>query len=156
MSTQGYLRRLLAYDQWANGEVMSFIERAVPPPSKSVRWLAHIVAAENLWLDRIEGRALRVVVWPDNNPEAVKRELQALKSRWHSFVADLSDSALLSSVEYKNSKGEPWNSTVEDILIHMAMHSAHHRGQIAADFRAQALEPPYIDYIHAVRQGFLK
>lgn len=156
MSTQQYLRHLLAYDQWANREVMSFIERAVSPPSRSVRRLAHIVAAENLWLDRVEGRAPTVLVWPDNDVEAAKRELQTLQSRWHSFLEGLTDGALLSSIEYKNSKGEPWNSKVEDILIHVAMHSAHHRGQIAADFRDRGLEPPYTDYIHAVRQGFLK
>ena len=156
MSTKEYLRRLLAYDQWANFEVMSFLERAVPSPPRSVRWLAHIVAAENLWLDRIEGRAPTVLVWPDDNIEAVKRELQTLKSRWHSFLNGLTDGALLSSIEYKNSKGESWNSTVEDILIHVTMHSAYHRGQIAADFRAAGLQPPYTDYIHAVRQGFLE
>jgi uncharacterized damage-inducible protein DinB len=36
------------------------------------------------------------------------------------------------------------------------MHSAYHRGQIAADMRAAGFAPPYTDFIHAVRQGFVK
>jgi uncharacterized damage-inducible protein DinB len=35
------------------------------------------------------------------------------------------------------------------------MHSAYHRGQIAADMRAAGFEPVYTDFIHAVRQGYI-
>jgi uncharacterized damage-inducible protein DinB len=35
------------------------------------------------------------------------------------------------------------------------IHGAHHRGQIIAELRAAGAEPPYTDYIHSVRQGFL-
>jgi len=47
-------------------------------------------------------------------------------------------------------------SRVEDILTHVLFHSAYHRGQIALQMRASALEPAYTDFIHAVRQGFVK
>ena len=60
-----------------------------------------------------------------------------------------------SQITYKNSKGEAWTSAVEDILVHVTTHSAYHRGQIAADLRAAGIQPPYTDYIHAVRQGLI-
>ena len=59
------------------------------------------------------------------------------------------------SVAYRNSKGEPWTSTVGDILTHVVTHSAYHRGQVASELRAAGFEPAYTDFIHAVRQGFL-
>ena len=59
-------------------------------------------------------------------------------------------------VEYRNSKGEAWSNRVEDILTHVLMHSAYHRGQIALEMRAAGTEPAYTDFIHAVRQGFLE
>ena len=55
-----------------------------------------------------------------------------------------------------NSKGEPWTSRVEDILLHVVMHSAYHRGQIASDVRASGHTPAYTDFIHCVRQGFIE
>jgi uncharacterized damage-inducible protein DinB len=58
-------------------------------------------------------------------------------------------------VRYTNSKGEPWTSTVEDILTHLVIHSAYHRGQIASDLRNAGQKPAYTDYIHAVRQGLI-
>jgi uncharacterized damage-inducible protein DinB len=45
---------------------------------------------------------------------------------------------------------------VEEILTHLVIHSAYHRGQIASDLRAAGQEPAYTDYIHAVRQGLLE
>ena len=54
-----------------------------------------------------------------------------------------------------NSKGEPYTSSVEDILTHVVFHGAYHRGQIAAKMRESGLEPAYTDYIHAIRQGFV-
>jgi uncharacterized damage-inducible protein DinB len=35
----------------------------------------------------------------------------------------------------------------------VVIHSAYHRGQIAADVRAAGHEPAYTDFIHATRTG---
>ena len=156
MNSLQHLRRLLAYDEGANHEVLSLLQVAAVPLPRSVRWLAHIIAAEELWLDRIEGLSPHVVVWPDSNLEVIHSELQKLSNRWQASLSRLAEEGLISQVEYKNSKGEPWVSTVDDILLHVTMHSAYHRGQIAADFRAAGLQPPYTDYIHAIRRGFVK
>ena len=42
---------------------------------------------------------------------------------------------LTDGVAYRNSKGEFWTSTVADILTHVVLHAAYHRGQIAAAVR---------------------
>ena len=65
-------------------------------------------------------------------------------------VADLSQ-----TVTYKNTKGEAWSSSIGDILTHVLMHSAYHRGQIASHMREQGHTPAYTDFIHAVRQGHI-
>jgi uncharacterized damage-inducible protein DinB len=63
---------------------------------------------------------------------------------------------LTEEVSYTNSKGEAWSSTVDEILTHIAIHSAYHRGQIAADLRSAGQTPAYTDYIHAVRHGLVE
>ena len=59
-------------------------------------------------------------------------------------------------VSYKNTKGESWTNSVEDILMHVVMHSAYHRGQIAADMRAAGHSPAYTDFIHGIRQRLVE
>jgi uncharacterized damage-inducible protein DinB len=59
-------------------------------------------------------------------------------------------------VEYRNSVGELWKGAVGDVLTQVVMHSAYHRGQIAADLRQSGHEPASTDFIHAVRQGFVE
>jgi uncharacterized damage-inducible protein DinB len=71
---------------------------------------------------------------------------------WRNLLSAASDEDLVRPVHYTNSKGETYTSTVADIMMHVAMHSAYHRGQIASDMRAAGVEPAYTDFIHAVRQ----
>jgi uncharacterized damage-inducible protein DinB len=146
------LDRLLRYDVWANRETLSFLQRGSPPP-KSLRWLSHIIGAECLWLDRIAGRRASLPVWPDLSLPECDHRLTHLAEL---LPASARQSDLGRAVQYTNSKGEPWSSTVEEILTHITIHSAYHRGQIASDMRSAGQEPAYTDYIHAVRQRLIE
>ena len=91
-------------------------------------------------------------VWPELNVQGCADGLLDASRGWADYLRDDTAARLADTVSYTNSKGEAWTSTVEDILIHVTIHSAYHRGQIASDLRAAGLEPAYTDYIHAVRQ----
>src|SRR4051812_41333248 len=125
-------------------------------PAANVRQLAllsHIVAAQMLWMDRICKRDARAPVWPEWSLEECTTRLEASANEWRSYVAQLSPDEARTIVAYKNSKGEPWESSVEDILIHVGNHGTYHRAQIAALIRADGTTPPYTDYIEGVRRG---
>lgn len=148
------LRRLLRYDIWANRETLGSLEQGAPP-SRSLRWMGHIIGAEYLWLSRLQDRPAELAVWPDLPIDECGRRLGELSRKLVETLG--SDPGQLSrTVAYTNSKGEAWTSTVEDILTHVTIHSAYHRGQIASDLRAAGQEPAYTDYIHAVRQGLIQ
>jgi uncharacterized damage-inducible protein DinB len=144
-------RRLFRYDRWANGEVAKALS-AKNAPEKSVNWMAHILAAEALWLARIQKRPAPMAVWPKIKAEDLAAQAESVHKSWQEFL-EKAEGALDSTCEYTNSKGERYSSSVADILMHVVMHSAYHRGQIAADMRANGVEPVYTDFIHAVRQG---
>ncbi len=148
-----HLLRLLQYDGWANREILGSLETAAPPP-RSLQWMAHIVGAECLWLARLRGEPAPLPVWPELGIDECGEHLAELYRRWPEYLHDHRN-ALGEQVSYTNSKGESWTSTVEDILTHVTIHSAYHRGQIAADMRAAGMAPAYTDYIHATRQGFI-
>lgn len=148
------LRRLLRYDIWANRETLGSLEQGAPP-SRSLRWMGHIIGAEYLWLSRLQDRPAELAVWPDLSVDECGKRLGELSRKLVETLG--SDPGQLSrTVAYTNSKGEAWTSTVEDILTHVTIHSAYHRGQIASELRAAGQEPAYTDYIHAVRQGLIQ
>ena len=132
------------------------IRAASTPPARAVRWMAHIVGAELLWLARLKQEAPVMDVWPQLDADACATRLAELDTIWPQYLAQLENDDLEDGRGYRNTKGEFWTSTVADILTHVAMHSAYHRGQIAAAMRESGSEPAYTDYIHAVRQGLIE
>jgi len=150
-----HLRRQFAYDTWANREVLATL-KASAQPTRSRQLLAHILSAERLWLERIRKQPQSLSVWPEVSFEQCEAQIAELAGLWREFFGQLPPAGLLDEVTYKNSKGEPWTSTVEDILTHVLLHSAYHRGQIASQVRTDGEQPAYTDYIHAVRQGLVE
>ena len=156
MDLLGHLRRLLVYDGWANREALEALKRAEVPPPRAQRALAHIIGAERLWLGRLRQEAGAGAVWPELTIEECEAQLADLAQLWRSYAEELTPARLEQSIDYTNSKGEPWTSTVQDVLMHVVMHSAYHRGQVASELRGAGFTPAYTDFIHSVRQGLLE
>jgi uncharacterized damage-inducible protein DinB len=159
MDLHAHFQQTTQYNAWANRQALDSLKAISEPPSKAVHILAHIVGAERLWLARIEfGRSPHKwpIVWPELTLDECASALDELATQWARLL-DATPAAGLTRVQnYLNSKGEPWFSAVGEIITHVTHHSAHHRGQIATLLGAAGHTPAYTDYIHAVRQGFLK
>jgi uncharacterized damage-inducible protein DinB len=151
-----HLRRQFVYDAWANREVLAALSASPRPAVRPLQLLAHILSAERLWLERIRKQPQSLPVWPDFTIEQCEAQIAGLAELWQELLGQLSADELSDKVAYKNSKGEPWTSTVEDVLTHVLLHSAYHRGQIASQVRAGGEQPAYTDFIHAARQGLLE
>ena len=161
MNLADYLRRQFAYDEWANREVLNAIRAGSVADQhstnhRSLQLMSHILAAERVWLDRLKQQPQSVPVWPEPDLaqcEALAAELGGL---WLEFLDLITAGDVSQSISYKNTKGEEWTSTIVDVLTHVVMHSAYHRGQIAIHMRASGQTPAYTDFIHGVRQGLIK
>jgi uncharacterized damage-inducible protein DinB len=151
-----HLLRLFAYDEWANRESLASLKAAEAPPARALRFMGHIIGAEWLWLGRLNQNRASLPVWPDLTLEQCEAQMPDLARRWHDFLDALTPAELSRRVEYTNTKGEHWTNTTEDILTHVVIHSAYHRGQIATELRAAGSTPAYTDFIHCVRQGFVE
>ncbi len=147
-----HLRKQFEYNAWANREVLDALRTSGKPPAAALKRLAHIVAVEQLWLARL-GLQKNIPAWPGLSLLESERVLADLPERWHEYLHTLTPEKLEARIPYVNSEGEPWTNSVEDILAHVLLHSAYHRGQIAADMRTAGQEPAYTDYIHAIRQS---
>jgi uncharacterized damage-inducible protein DinB len=151
-----HFSQLFAYDEWANRKVLASLAAALNLSARSLKLFAHIVSAERLWLERLQRQKQSYPVWPDFSLVQCKTEITELPQLWRNYFKHLEPEDLSDEVAYVNSKGECWNNSVQDILTHTVMHSAYHRGQIAADMRATGNVPAYTDFIHGVRQRLVE
>lgn len=160
MELLDYFDRQFIYNAWANREVLDAIKNSSSSASgvriaRPAELLAHIVSAERLWLERLTQQAQSLPVWPALNLDQCQEHIAELSRVTREYIAQLSPAALSTQITYKNTRGEPWSSSVQDVLSHVLLHSAYHRGQIATLMRAGGETPPSTDFIHAVRQGLI-
>lgn len=156
MNLADYLRREFAYDIWANQEVLAAVKKASAGDGRSVQLMSHIFAAERLWLERLKEQPQSVAVWPEPDLDWCESQSIELSRLWHEFLDWITAGDVSQTISYKNSKGEPWTSAILDVLTHVVMHSAYHRGQIASHMREIGQTPAYTDFIHGIRQGLVK
>jgi len=148
-----YLRRQFAYDAWANQEVLSAIRGNVSDNARSLQLMSHILAAERVWLERLKQQPQSVPVWPEPDLAQCEAEAAQLGRLWFDFLDLITAGDVALTISYKNSKGEVYTSAIVDVLTHVVMHSAYHRGQIASHMRANGQTPAYTDFIHGARHG---
>src|SRR5215475_1279845 len=100
MSVVDYLRRQFTYDVWANQEVIKAL-KVVTADARSIELMAHILAAEQVWLDRLMQVPQSVPVWPKTDLPVVETHAASLATRWAEFLDGLADQSLGSTVHYK-------------------------------------------------------
>jgi uncharacterized damage-inducible protein DinB len=147
--------RLFTYDRWANRETITALKIAPSPPDRAVKLMAHIIAAKSVWLDRLQPGDKSQSVWPDISLDQLESTADRIEDAWRKYLGRLTPDSLVQETAYTNTKGERWSSRTQDVLQHVIMHSAYHRGQVAAELRGAGSNPPFTDFIHAARQGIL-
>ena len=145
------LEQLFEHNWWAHDALMAELRREAPDP-ETLRLFSHVVAAEHLWLSRIDFVKPRVAVWPSLTLDETASLEQENRTRFRELLGRPDDSRA-QRVQYRNSAGNAFDNSVHDILTHVAMHGHYHRGQIARAMRAAGREPVYTDYIGFVRKG---
>ncbi len=151
-----HFSRLFAYDGWANQEVLTGLRAANTPLPPALKLMAHIFAAERLWMERLEQKPQTLPVWPEFTAEECERQAAELPALWKTYLKGCSEAGLARPIAYQNSQGETWSSRKDDILMHLITHAVYHRGQVAAAVRAAGFTPAYSDFIHSIRQGFVE
>lgn len=142
------LDRLIAHMHWANGILIDWLQREGGADVEACRLAAHVLMAEDVWLRRVHGRPYA----PDGAFLPLPLNQMAAKNREnHAAFTALLEGDLSRSIEYRLMNGSPGKSTVEDILLHVATHGFHHRGQLASMASRAGRPLPNISYIHLAR-----
>jgi uncharacterized damage-inducible protein DinB len=152
----GRLNQELAYNAWANRETLRSLLAARDAPERAAAVMAHLVAAEWLWLRRLGHPSPPMEVWPALPLAECEGQLRELSRAWQAYLAGQTPESLGRPVRYTNSKGEEWTNTAADVLTHVVLHASYHRGQIASLLGRAGEAAAYSDYIEFVRRGYLE
>ncbi|HKA37481.1 MAG TPA: DinB family protein [Thermoanaerobaculia bacterium] len=150
--------KLFAYNRWANARTLDPVSklteeeftRTLGGSFPSVReTLAHIYAAEWIWLERWLGRSPRSLPTSQEVPtfETLKEKWGAVESGCREFVEGPAGGRLHEVIRYVNTKGETWEYPLSELLVHVANHSTYHRGQVATMLRQLGKTPLSTDYL---------
>jgi len=116
VDTKDFLR-MFAYDYWANRECLAAMRAAGSVSPDTVGRMAHILAAQKLWLERILKQRQSMPVWPGSTIEDCMALADEVSSAWRSYLVQftsqfstevgthLPPGSLDNQVEYRNSKG---------------------------------------------------
>ena len=147
MTVLDHVKLLLGFEKWANRRTLASIEDA-HEPGGSVRWMAHILAAQRVWLTRLDGRdSNRLPIWPDALLSDCRETLEELEGVIDGYLAGLTEQKLETPVDYRNQTGASFSHTPLEMLTHLAFHAQHHRGQIAYELRRLGQTPAVTDFI---------
>ena len=100
----------------------------------------------------MDGVANGVVSWEERSTADSLLMLDALGKRYRETLDGLSDEDLSREFSYATIEGIRHASMVGDILLHLSLHSAYHRGQINLQIRQGGGEPVVLDYVMFVRE----
>jgi uncharacterized damage-inducible protein DinB len=149
---QVVLTRLVEHMSWADAQVLAKL-RSAPEDTAALKWYAHVLAAERIWLLRLHGQDWTTQrVWPSLSLDECAALAEQNSAQLQQFVARLKDDDdLAKPTQYTNSAGDTFTNTVSDMVTHVALHGVHHRGQIAASLRSNGIDPPALDFIRFAR-----
>jgi uncharacterized damage-inducible protein DinB len=154
MQTIEELRDLADYNEWANHRTIAALKALADPPAKAISALTHLLIAEKTWLRRFqtEQDSTGANFWPDASLADCEALADDMARDYQAFINSLTEESLDSLASYKNSKGTAYQTAYRDMLMHVMLHSAYHRGQVAMAIRAEGGEPANTDYIGFVRE----
>jgi uncharacterized damage-inducible protein DinB len=143
---KAYFTRLYEYNLWANNLFSEVLLAHKLESPKAVDLFSHIGNAQIIWFHRVtklEGKTPKVFDTFDLN-EAI--DLVRISGQlWLDMINNKVD--FHETIEYHSSDGAFHKSTLSDIIIHVANHGTHHRGQIATLLRQENIAPPASDFI---------
>ena len=147
------VRRLWQHSFWADAALLVGIRALPNVPADVLKEYGHIIAAQEVWLARLESRAASMAVWPAVSKEELVSAADRTIASFKTYLAGLDVAALSRVAQYTNTAGKSFENTVGDILLHVAMHSQYHRGKVNLLLRQAGMQPVPVDFIAFVRVG---
>jgi uncharacterized damage-inducible protein DinB len=146
--------QLFDYDRWANLRALESLATGPSGQAEPQKLFAHILGAQRVWLWRFKTPdPPNAEPWPAMDLNEMRAAVEELAGEWRRLLEGMTDEQAAGDLMYRTTKGKEFRTPVRDVLMHLVMHSAYHRGQVARAVRQAGGQPAVTDYIVYVRQG---
>lgn len=149
---KAHLVRLFRYVAWADRRSLAALRDAPAAHTEALPLFAHILAAEHVWLSRLEQRPPRHPVWPTLTLAECESLAAENEAGYRAFLERLADEQLSDRISYRNAQGQEFSTAILDILLQVITHGPYHRGQIAKIVGRTGTAAVGTDFIFYVRE----
>lgn len=140
---------LFEYNDWANSNLIDTLMKLETPPPKTIQLINHIIAAQDIWYERITGNNDNTIeLWEENSLQECYVLSRQSTHNWVKFVNRSTEKYLRQDLIYVNSDDEEKSVAVSGIINHVLTHSHYHRGQINVLLSNNGITPPKLDLIN--------
>jgi uncharacterized damage-inducible protein DinB len=144
---------MLRYMEWADRRTLEALRAAPAAHAEALPLLAHLLAAEHVWLSRLEQRPPRHPVWPTLSLDECDSLAVENAAGYRAILERVDDNQLTEPVRYRTSRGDEFTTPVVDILTQVITHGPYHRGQIAKAIGRSGGTAINTDFIIFVREA---
>lgn len=145
---KAYFKQIFEHEHWANLKVLESIICASEMPQRAIEIFSHTIAAQRIWLDRINGDKTELKVWEVFDTEIM---LELLEINYADINKTIDNQDFEQLIAYQNSSGQHFTSTINQVLTHLSLHASYHRGQVVMLLKGKIGTLPTTDYIFYVR-----
>lgn len=157
------IRLLYDYNRWANNRMLVACESLTLEQwgrDLGCSWgsahglLTHMFAAEVIWLERWKGSSPVVLHQPAEFPTFAELEKAWVRTQLDmlEFIDTLTEKGLGDDVTYVNTRGETHTFPLGHLMLHLANHSNHHRGELVSMLSMLNVPHPEDDLLAYLRE----
>jgi len=155
----------ITYNHWANLRLINAAAKLsvegfslnVASSFPSVQQtFVHILWEEELWLERWQGRSFIPTLDWKKYPtlQIIQKKIEDLYTNQIQFLKGLNPATEDQKMSYLDFQGEKWEYRLQQMVQHLIIHSAYHRGQLVTLLRQLGIKPLATDYLLFIDNKF--
>jgi uncharacterized damage-inducible protein DinB len=153
MDSMQSFRKLFEYDNWANQAALASLGSIRGAVDKPLKVFAHVLGAHRVWRARFDDPSPpNAQPWPVLSVDEARLTIVEIHQRWVALLDQFTDEKLDQILVYHTTQGVQFETPIRDVLTHLLMHAAYHRGQVASAVREAGGKPAMTDYVYYLRQ----
>src|SRR5215467_700217 len=151
------LERLFRYKAQANDEIlaaMRLFDDASPAREIAIRVLSHTYVVDHIFAANLTGAEHAHTSANKSHAPTLEELSNAIKisDQWYiDYVSHLETARLAEWIDFRFTDGAPGRMSREEMLLHVTIHGAYHRGQVGWIMTENSITPPadrFTSYLH--------
>lgn len=153
MNIKDYIKQAYDYTYWADKRYFAVAENLTEEILHKMQghsWgdihamFVHMMSSEWVWLQRWHGTSPESHLNKDDFPTLalVQEQWNKIEAEMRAYIEEQTEETLQAKITYSNFRGETFSVPLYQMLMHVANHETHHRGELAAMYALMDVPHP--------------